>query len=116
MPLVHETSRARTADGVGIACYDLGGSGPVLLLAHATGFCAAVLAPLAARLADRFHCIAFDERAHGLSDRPADEDFGWYGFAADVLAVVDHLGLEQPLGFGHSCGGAALLLAEETRP
>jgi hypothetical protein len=26
---------------------------------------------------------------------PGREDFGWYGFAADVLAVVDHLGLEH---------------------
>jgi pimeloyl-ACP methyl ester carboxylesterase len=111
-----ETSRARTPDGVGIACYDLGGSGPLLLMAHATGFCAAVLAPLAARLADRFHCVAFDERAHGSSDRPPHEDFGWYGFAVDVLAVIDHLQLDSPLGFGHSCGGAALLLAEEMRP
>ncbi len=33
-----------------------------------------------------------------------------------MLAVIDHLGLEQPYGFGHSCGGAALLLAEEARP
>ena len=33
-----------------------------------------------------------------------------------MLAVVDHLGLEGPFGFGHSCGGAALLLAEEARP
>jgi pimeloyl-ACP methyl ester carboxylesterase len=29
--------------------------------------------------------------------------------------VVDDLGLEQPLGFGHSMGGAALLLAEAAR-
>jgi pimeloyl-ACP methyl ester carboxylesterase len=107
---------ARTADGVGIAYYDLGGSGPDLLLAHATGFCGAVLGPLADRLTDRHRCVAFDERGHGSSDRPPDGDFGWYGFAADIIAVVDLLGLERPAGFGHSCGGAALLLAEEARP
>jgi pimeloyl-ACP methyl ester carboxylesterase len=60
--------------------------------------------------------IALDERAHGSSERPGDEDFGWHGFAADVLAVVDRLGLEGSLAFGHSCGAAALLLAEEARP
>jgi pimeloyl-ACP methyl ester carboxylesterase len=101
---------------VGIAYYDLGGSGPVLLLAHATGFCGPVLGPLADRLTDRFRCIAFDERGHGSSDRPPDGDFGWYGFAADALAVVDRLGLDRAAGFGHSCGGAALLLAEQARP
>lgn len=105
-----------TPDGVNVCYYDLGGDGPDLLLAHATGFCAAVLAPMAALLRDRFHCVALDLRAHGRSDRRADGDFGWGGFAADVLAIVDHLGLDSPSGFGHSCGGAALLLAEEARP
>jgi pimeloyl-ACP methyl ester carboxylesterase len=120
------TGRARTPDGLEIAYYDLGGEGPVLLLAHATGFCGAVLSPLAERLTGAFHCVSFDERGHGASDAPPTgapepgapegRDFGWLGFAADVLAVVDHLGVEKPLGFGHSCGAAALLLAEEGRP
>jgi pimeloyl-ACP methyl ester carboxylesterase len=47
---------------------------------------------------------------------PADGGFEWAGFAADVLAAVDGLGLEQPIGVGHSLGGAALLLAEQERP
>jgi len=110
------SGRVRTTDDVEIAYYDLGGTGPDLLLAHATGFCGAVLGPLAARLSDRFRCVAFDERGHGLSDRPSDGDFGWYGFAADIAAVVDALALDRPAGFGHSCGGAVLLLAEEVRP
>ncbi|HVC70337.1 MAG TPA: alpha/beta hydrolase [Acidimicrobiales bacterium] len=109
------SGRARTADGVGVAYYELGGSGPALLLVHATGFCGAVLGPMAGELIDRYRCIAFDLRGHGCSDRPPGGDFGWYGFAADVLGVVDHLGLEEVAGFGHSCGGAALLLAEEAR-
>jgi pimeloyl-ACP methyl ester carboxylesterase len=108
--------RATTADGVGIAYYDLGGTGPPLLLAHATGFCGPTLAPMAAHLRSQFHCITLDERAHGASDPPPGEDFDWHGFALDVLAVIDHLGLARPFGFGHSCGGAALLLAEEARP
>jgi pimeloyl-ACP methyl ester carboxylesterase len=103
-------------DGVGIAYYDFGGTGPPLLLAHATGFCGAVLAPLASRLAGSYRCIAFDARAHGQSERPPGEDFGWHGFAADILAVVDELGLGNPAGVGHSCGAAALLLAEQARP
>jgi pimeloyl-ACP methyl ester carboxylesterase len=75
-----------------------------------------VLAPLADSLGARLHALALDERGHGATPRPADGDFDWHGFADDVLAVVDRLGLERPLGFGHSCGGAALLLAEEARP
>jgi pimeloyl-ACP methyl ester carboxylesterase len=116
VPTLTPTGRATTVDGVGVAYYDLGGTGPVLLLAHATGFCAAVFAPLAARLAGRFRCIALDARAHGHSDRPPGGDFGWYGFAADIVAVVDELGLDDPVAVGHSCGAAALLLAEQARP
>ncbi len=83
---------------------------------HATGFCAEVFTPLARHLAADFRCWGVDLRAHGLSDRPADGRFDWSGFAVDVLAAVDHLGLVDPAGFGHSCGGASLLLAEQSRP
>ncbi|HLJ08062.1 MAG TPA: alpha/beta hydrolase, partial [Acidimicrobiia bacterium] len=78
--------------------------------------CGPVLEPLAKSLGSRVHSVAVDERGHGATPRPPDGDFDWHGFARDVLAVVDELGLDRPLGFGHSCGGAALLLAEEARP
>ncbi|HEY5096854.1 MAG TPA: alpha/beta hydrolase [Acidimicrobiales bacterium] len=108
--------RCTTPDGLGIAVYDFGGQGPDLVLVHATGFCAAPFWPLARRLGRRFRCWSLDLRGHGRSDRPSDGDFAWSGFATDVLAVVDQLGLDRPFGFGHSCGGAAVLLAEERRP
>ena len=105
-----------TPDGVDLALYDFGGSGADLLMVHATGFCAGVLLPLAHALRDRFHCWALDLRGHGRSARPVDGDYAWSGFAVDVLAAVDALGLDRPLAFGHSCGGASLLLAEQARP
>ena len=86
------------------------------MLVHATGFCAEVFVPLARSLGHRFHCWGLDLRAQGRSDRPTDGDFAWSGFCTDVLCVIDHLGLSRPIGFGHSCGGAAILLAEEARP
>ena len=48
---VHVTSR----DGVDVAVYDLGGDGPPLLLAHATGFHGLVWDGFADRLTERFH-------------------------------------------------------------
>lgn len=110
------TGFAESSGGVTIAYYDLGGTGPEILLAHATGFCAAVLEPLATILGRSFHCTALDFRAHGASSRPEDGCFDWHGFASDVVAVVDALGLRAPVAFGHSCGGASLILAEESRP
>jgi len=108
--------RCTTADGLALAVYDFGGQGPDLLLVHATGLCAEPFGPLARALGGRFRCWGLDLRGHGRSDRPADGDFAWSGFATDVLTVVDHLGLRQPFGFGHSCGGATVLLAEQARP
>ncbi|MGD0882420.1 MAG: alpha/beta hydrolase [Acidimicrobiales bacterium] len=121
MPIGHDPAAdpaltCTTPDGIDLAVYDFGGAGVDLLLVHATGFCAGVLLPLARALGDRFHCWALDLRGHGRSGRPADGDFAWSGFCTDVLTTADHLGLVRPVGFGHSCGGATLLLAEQARP
>jgi pimeloyl-ACP methyl ester carboxylesterase len=103
-------------DGSQIAGYELGGTGDVLLIAHATGLCGAMYQLLADELTDRFRVVAFDFRGHGDSSGSADLDYGWDRMAEDVAAVVDHLG-EGPIhSFGHSMGGAALLLAERNAP
>jgi pimeloyl-ACP methyl ester carboxylesterase len=121
---------AETADGVTIATYDLGGDGPLLVLAHATGFHGRVWLPVAAHLRDRYHCIAFDARGHGQSGKAPGGHYDWNGFGLDVLAVVaaattawpgradgpDGAGGAPPRAVGHSCGGAAVLLAEEAAP
>jgi len=104
-----------SSDGFDVAAWDLGGDGPPVLMAHATGFHGLVWRPMAADLAD-FHCYSFDERGHGDSARPPEHPYDWAGFADDALAVVDGLGLERPFGFGHSAGAAALLMAEAFRP
>ena len=105
-----------TSDGVEIAAYDLGGDGPPLLLAHATGFHGRVWLPFAHALQDRFHCYAFDERGHGDSGKAPGDDYRWDGFALDALAVLQGFRLDQPFALGHSCGGALLLLAEQQQP
>jgi pimeloyl-ACP methyl ester carboxylesterase len=109
-------TRATTPDGLTLALHDLGGDGPPALVVHATGFHGRVFGPLAHRLRDRFHVLAPDLRGHGESGVPADLDFDWVGFGTDVLTAVDALELDRPVGIGHSCGGAALLLAEQARP
>lgn len=104
-----------STDGVEIALHRLDGEGAPLLLAHATGFHAMVMAPLASRL-DGFGCWAPDMRGHGDSVTPPDTSFDWAGFRDDILAVVDAIGAERISAVGHSMGGAALLLAEQARP
>jgi pimeloyl-ACP methyl ester carboxylesterase len=109
-----------STDGVQIALHDLGGNGPQLLLTHATGFCGRVWEPVAAVLADHFHCWAPDLRGHGDAITPDDLDMSWTGFADDVTSAVEHLAATPSgapsVAAGHSKGGAALLLAEQARP
>lgn len=103
-------------DGVQVAVHDFGGRGPALVMAHAAGFHGQVFAPLAAALTGRFRCVAPDLRGHGDTRLPPEQALDWFGLAADVLAAVDGLGLDRPYAFGHSSGGAAVLLAEQARP
>ncbi|MEA2687007.1 MAG: hypothetical protein QOE93_2202 [Actinomycetota bacterium] len=111
-----DVRRIPSTDGVEVAVHDMGGDGPPLVLVHATGFCAGVLRPMALNLGVSFHCFAIDVRGHGWSLTPEGLDFGWTGFSDDVLAAVEELGLRGAYGFGHSCGGAAVLDAEARRP
>lgn len=117
--LLHEgpqTVRVPVADGVEVAAHRLAAGGAPLVLVHAAGLHGRVWAPLAARLSGTFACVAPDLRGHGESSPPPEGDLDWRGFAADVLAVVDGLGLVRPFGAGHSSGATALLLAEQERP
>ena len=108
------------ADGRPVIAHHLGGSGPLLIVAHAAGFCGGAYAPMAAELADRFEVWAIDLRGHGDSPAPADGDFSWEGMARDVLTVVEGLtaGLDRgpAVFFGHSLGGGAGMRAESLAP
>jgi pimeloyl-ACP methyl ester carboxylesterase len=64
---------------------------------------------------EHFSVIAFDQRGHGDSDKPAS-GYEWTKFGDDVLAVIDELGLSNATGIGHSAGATSLVFAETTRP
>lgn len=102
------------AGGVAIHFTDHQGDGPPLVLVHATGFHAHIWDPFLPELTPRFRVVTLDQRGHGESDKPAT-GYHWDRFGEDVLAVVSHLGLDRPLGAGHSAGAAALILAEGHR-
>ena len=106
--------RVTARDGTDIAVHDLGGDGPALLLAHATGFHGQMWTDFADLLSRSFRLWSFDARGHGASGKA--EDMTWQTMGDDVLAVVDALGLDTAYGVGHSLGGALLVIAETTRP
>jgi len=106
-----------STDGVTVAVHDLGGSGPTLVMCHATGFHGRVWETIAVALADRYHCLAIDFRGHGDSVISDGLDLAWVGMGQDVLAVVDAMDLGSGLRVaGWSMGGCALTLAELARP
>src|SRR6516165_1385367 len=87
------TSQRFDTGGVSLVVHDWGGDGDPVLLAHPTGFHGIVWKPVAERLvAQGRHAYSFDFRGHGDSDAP-DEDYSWFHFADDALAVAEHLEL-----------------------
>ncbi len=102
-------------DGVRLCLRHLGGVGPDLLICHATGFHGWAYGPMASYLTGSFRVWTLDFRGHGLSGEPANGDYDWRAMGCDVEACVDAIGADTLYGFGHSMGGAALMLAELAR-
>ncbi len=106
--------------GVELALLDWGGEGPLALLHHANGFCAAVWGPVAEGLRGSFRVVAVDARGHGDSSKPEDaESYHWAEFGRDLAALAATLAAESgpvAVGLGHSFGGTATLLAAVERP
>jgi len=65
-------------------------------------------------LADRHQVVAMDQRNTGTSFAPITAADGWSSYAADQLAVMDHLGIERFSVAGMCIGGSFImeLLAE----
>jgi len=112
--------RVRSGDGqLDLAAYDYGAPTPdasSVLVLHGNGLCARAYEPLCEQLRRAgFRVVALDQRGAGESRLPSDADLGsllqWQRFGEDALAVVDALHLRDCVGFGHSLGGAAMLLA-----
>lgn len=90
------------------------GAGPTLVLLHYWGGSARTWAPMLERLPDRA-AVALDLRGWSRS-RQLDGPFGLTQLAADVLAVIDHLGLQEYVLVGHSMGGKVAQLVGASRP
>jgi pimeloyl-ACP methyl ester carboxylesterase len=111
-----------SSGGVELAVHDLGGDGPPLLLSHATGFNGPTYRPMASALAERFHSWALDYRWHGETQTAddvleVDQPLDWRGYGDDALAAARSVAPAGGLvAFGHSMGGAALLMAAHRDP
>ena len=97
--------------------YETWGDGPAVLLLAPGGLRASRIEtwanapwnPIEA-LADRYHVIvAMDQRNTGTSFAPITAADGWPSYAADQLALMDHLGIERFAVVGMCIGGAFIM-------
>lgn len=87
----------------------IGGTGPALLLIHGYPQTGAMWHRVAPTLAERFTVICPDVRGYGASDKP-ETDYGHLPYskratAADMAALMGHLGFETFKVAGHDRGG-----------
>ncbi|MFF9651122.1 alpha/beta fold hydrolase [Streptomyces sp. NPDC014622] len=107
------TEFLKTGDGQ--LAYDVTGEGPLIVLAHGMGDNRAAYREVAARLADAgLRVASTDLRGHGESST------GWTSYtrtdvAADLLALVRHLGGPAVI-VGHSFAGGAATIAGAREP
>jgi pimeloyl-ACP methyl ester carboxylesterase len=120
---IHDAFPDGQGDGsIEIAGLDWGGDGPIALLHHPNGFCAATWGLVAEQLSPQYRVIAVDARGHGDSDtRPIPEGYQWNFLVSDLNQVASML-LEETgeaaieFGIGSSLGGIITAAAESLQP
>ena len=105
------TQIAFSYQGIEIACLDQGGGTPLVLI-HGFPFDYSMWQPQIAAFSKRFRVIAPDLRGFGKSSLlPSDvvEGVAMERYAADVVATLDYLQVDQPaIMCGFSMGGYVL--------
>lgn len=86
--------------------YQIKGDGPDVILVHGlTSTLAVWYTKIFPSLAQNFRVTTYDLRGHGLSDL-TPSGYTSREMAGDLLALMDHLGIEKARVVGHSFGGS----------
>lgn len=86
--------------------YETHGSGFPLVFVYGLGGNTGMWAPQVEAFSAHYRFITWDPRGHGKSDSPADpKHYGLKNNAADLHALLDHLGIERAYIGGLSMGG-----------
>jgi pimeloyl-ACP methyl ester carboxylesterase len=105
---------AAAANGIEINYTDSGGKGPAVVFSHGFLMDHSMFDRQVTALAPRYRVITWDQRGHG-GTRAAGA-FTYWDSAADVLALLDQLGVERAVLAGMSQGGFLSLRAALTAP
>lgn len=95
-----------SSEGLTLAVWEGPDNGPPLVFVHGFPDTHVVWEPVIERLADRFHCIAYDVRGAGASDSPtARADYFSAHLVTDLIAVLDGFSPDAPVHVvGHDWG------------
>ena len=102
------------AKGARLHVLDWGGSGPPLVLIHGYGDSPHVFDDIAPALTGQFRIVAYARRGHGQSS--SAESFSNEALAADLVAVMDSLGIAKASLAGWSMGGNEITAAAGLYP
>jgi pimeloyl-ACP methyl ester carboxylesterase len=102
--------KSQTIGNCRIAYLDYGGSGPPLVLLHATGFLPWLWHPIARQLAVKHRVIVPVLYDHRPSD-PYRGGLAWMQLAEDLKRLCGELAMERSILVGHSMGAAVATLA-----
>ena len=95
-----------SANGVKVNYTDTGGEGTPVVLLHAFPFNAEMWTPQIESLGDKFRFVAPDLKGFGDSDAPETEaDYSMDGYADELKAFVEDIGLDRFVLAGLSMGG-----------
>ena len=100
------TSHTISSEGLTLAVWEGPDNGPPLIFVHGFPDTHVVWEPVIERLSDRFHCIAYDVRGAGASDKPAARaDYFSPHLVTDLVGVIDGFSPGDPVHVvGHDFG------------
>jgi len=113
-PRLHLEERSVQVGGATIH-YQVGGSGPPLLMIHGFAFGGHAWDPFVDAFGEHYTVIVPDLRGHGRSTNPSGE-WSYKQVARDMFRVLDQLGFEQVSGIGYSAGGNTLIHMAAQQP
>jgi 3-oxoadipate enol-lactonase len=90
-------------NGIALRCA-IEGDGEPLALIHGVGASLDVWDDVASRLRGRYRIVRYDQRGHGQSEK-VPGPYTVEGFAGDLRALLDALGIRRAHVAGHSLGG-----------
>jgi pimeloyl-ACP methyl ester carboxylesterase len=113
--VLHQVKRVKVAEGVDLEVLDFGGHGPPLVFLAGLGDTGHVFDDFAPEFEADHHVYAVTRRGFGASSWP-EQGYDTATLAADVVQVLDGLGIAKATLAGHSIAGLEMTWVATHRP